>query len=69
MVGVEISTEGMPNSAKIGHIDYVIYGSDGKPMAVIEAKKTSIDPSVGKHQAELYADCLEAKYGVKAIIY
>lgn len=69
MVGVEISTEGMPNSAKIGHIDYVIYGSDGKPMAVIEAKKTSIDPSVGKRQAELYADCLEAKYGVKPIIY
>ncbi|MDD2299956.1 MAG: DEAD/DEAH box helicase family protein [Fermentimonas sp.] len=69
MVGLEISTEGMPNSANAGYIDYVIYGSDGKPLAVIEAKKTSVDPSVGKHQAELYADCLEAKYGVKPIIY
>ncbi|MDD4056007.1 MAG: type I restriction enzyme HsdR N-terminal domain-containing protein, partial [Bacteroides sp.] len=69
IVGLEISTEGMPNSAKVGFIDYVVYGSDSKPLAVIEAKKTSVDPSVGKHQAELYADCLEAKYGVKPIIY
>ena len=69
MVGVEISTAGMPNRANVGHIDYVIYGLDGKPLAVIEAKKTSIDPSTGKHQAELYADCLEAKWGVKPIIY
>lgn len=69
MVGVEISTVGMPNSANVGFIDYVIFGNDGKPLAVIEAKKTSIDPSSGKHQAELYANCLEAKYGVKPIIY
>lgn len=68
-VGVEISTEGMPNSANIGIIDYVIYGNDGKPLAVIEAKKTTVDPSVGKHQAELYADCLEAQYGIKPVIY
>lgn len=69
LVGLEISTAGMPNSAKIGHIDYVIFGSDGKPLAVIEAKKTNVDPAAGKHQAELYADCLDAKYGVKPIIY
>ncbi len=69
MVGMEISAAGMPNSTNIGHIDYVIFGSDGKPLAVIEAKKTSVDPSAGKHQAELYADCLEAKYGVKPVIY
>ncbi len=68
-VGIEICTKGMPNSANIGFIDYVIYGIDGKPLAVIEAKKTSVDPAVGKHQAELYADCLEAEYGIKPVIY
>ncbi len=52
-----------------GFIDYVIFGSDGKPLAVIEAKKTSVDPAVGKHQAELYAECLVAKYGVSPVIY
>ena len=68
-VGIEISTEGMPNSQNVGYIDYVIFGVDGKPLAVVEAKKTSKDPIVGKHQAELYAKCLEAEYGVKPVIY
>lgn len=78
MVGVEIEVKGMGGTGgqtgmfvhpKKGYIDYVIYGKDGKPLAVIEAKKTSVDPSIGKHQAELYADCLEAEHGVKPIIY
>ena len=39
------------------------------PLAVVEAKKTSVDPVVGKAQAELYAKCLEAKYGVMPVVY
>ena len=39
------------------------------PLAVIEAKKTSVSPIKGKHQAELYADCLEKQYGRRPVIY
>lgn len=68
-VGVEISTAGMPNNQNVGYIDYVMFGADGKALAVVEAKKTSVDPIAGKHQAELYAECLETEYGVKPVIY
>lgn len=68
-VGIEIEVTGMPNQKQIGYVDYVIFGLDGKPLALIEAKKASVDPIVGKHQAELYAQCLEEMYGVKPIIY
>ena len=67
--GIEIEVEGMPNSQRKGFVDYVLFGSNGKPLAVVEAKRTSKDPVAGKHQAELYADCLEQKYGVKPVIY
>lgn len=66
---VEIEVEGMPNATGKGYADYVLYGDNGKPLAVIEAKRTSKDPVVGKHQAELYADCLERKHGVRPVVY
>ena len=49
----------MPNKTGIGYADYVLWGDDGKPLAVVEAKKTTVDPEAGKQQAKLYADCLE----------
>lgn len=67
--GIEIEVEGMPNTQGIGYCDYVLYGRDGKPLAVVEAKKTSVSPSVGRHQADLYAECMEKKYGYKPVIY
>ena len=66
---VEVELEGMPNPNGIGYADYVLFGSDGKPLAVIEAKRTSLSPMKGKHQAELYAECLEQKYGRRPVIY
>ena len=66
---IEIEVEGMPNNSGKGYADYVLFGDDGKPLALIEAKRTSVDPVVGKHQAELYADALERRYGVKPVIY
>lgn len=66
---VEIEVAGMPNNAGKGYADYVLFGSDGLPLAVVEAKRTSKDANVGKHQAELYADCLETRYGVRPVIY
>lgn len=66
---IEVEVDGMPNNAGKGYADYVLFGKDGKPLAVIEAKRTSKDANVGKHQAELYADCLEKRYGVRPVIY
>ena len=66
---IEVELEGMPNAHDVGFADYVLFGSNGKPLAVIEAKRTSVSPTKGKHQAELYADCIEAKYGVRPVIY
>lgn len=66
---IEIEVHGMPNAHDVGYADYVLFGSNGQPLAVVEAKKTSVSPIKGKHQAELYADCLERKYGVRPVIY
>lgn len=66
---IEVEVNGMPNSAGKGYVDYVLFGTDGKPLAVVEAKRTSKDAVVGKHQAELYADCLEKRYHVRPVIY
>lgn len=51
-----------------GSADYVLWGVDGKPLAVIEAKRTKRDPSEGQYQAELYARGLYAQYGVYPVI-
>ncbi|AUD62130.1 hypothetical protein BK010_00390 [Tenericutes bacterium MO-XQ] len=67
--GVEIKVTGMPNKEKIGFVDYVLYGNDAKPLAVVEAKKTSVSPIKGKEQAILYANCLQKQYGYLPIIY
>ena len=66
---IEVEVEGMPNAEGKGYCDYVLFGSNGLPLAVIEAKRTSVSPIKGKHQAELYAECLEKRYGVKPVIY
>ncbi|MBN2657183.1 MAG: DEAD/DEAH box helicase family protein [Spirochaetales bacterium] len=66
---IEEEVTGMPNSSGTGFVDYVLYGDDGKPLALIEAKRTSIDPRQGKDQAKLYADCLEQKYNHRPIIF
>lgn len=65
---IEIKTEDMPNVSKTGYIDYVLFGRNGVPLALIEAKKTSKSVSEGKHQATLYADCLQKKYGIRPVI-
>ncbi len=33
----------MPNESGVGYVDYVLYGENGKPLAVVEAKRTSKD--------------------------
>lgn len=65
----EYEVEGMPNDEGIGYIDYVLWGDDGLPLAVIEAKRTIRSPKEGKQQSKLYADCLEKKFGRRPVIY
>lgn len=67
--GVEVRLEGMPNRPGEGFADYVLWGTDGKPLAVVEAKRTLSDPDVGKQQAKLYADCLEQLHGQRPLIF
>ena len=52
-----------------GFVDYVLFGKDGLPLAVIEAKRTSKDPNAGRKQAVLYADCLERKFGRRPVMF
>lgn len=68
-IGEEIELFGMPNSTEKGYADYVLYGDNGKPLAVIEAKRTSKDPKIGQQQAKLYADCLEKQYDQRPVIF
>ncbi|WP_414569409.1 DEAD/DEAH box helicase family protein [Nostoc sp. CCY 9925] len=65
----EYEVQGMPNDTGIGRVDYVLWGDDGKPLAVIEAKRTRKSPEAGKHQAKLYADCLEQRFGQRPLIF
>jgi len=39
--------------------DYVLLGKDGKPLAVVEAKKSFVDAAIGREQAKQY--CYYAK--------
>ncbi|KPI48756.1 DEAD/DEAH box helicase [Clostridioides difficile] len=68
-IGEEIEVQGMPNESGVGYVDYVLYGENGKPLAVVEAKRTSKNPKIGQQQAKLYADCLEKKYSQRPIIF
>lgn len=65
----EYEVTGMPNEQGVGYADYVLWGDDGKPLAVVEAKKTTVDPDIGRQQAKLYADCLESMHGQRPIIF
>ena len=65
----EYEVTGMPNEQGKGFVDYVLWGVDGLPLAVVEAKRTTKSAAVGQQQAKLYADCLEAAYGRRPAIF
>ena len=65
----EFEVIGMPNQQGKGFVDYVLWGEDGKPLGLVEAKRTRRDPRDGQQQAKLYADCLEHQYGQRPLIF
>ena len=72
----EFPVTGMPAAAGAkgdtpgkGFVDYVLWGDDGLPLGVVEAKRTTRDPKVGQEQARLYADALEQRFGQRPVIF
>lgn len=65
----EFEVTGMPTTDGKGYVDYVLWGADGLPLAVVEAKRTTKSPQLGQQQAKLYADRLEAMFGRRPVIF
>ena len=65
----EIQVTGLPHGSGIGFCDYVLYGKNGKPLAVVEAKRTSEEASKGQQQVRQYGMCLQKQYGYTPILY
>lgn len=67
----EYPVTGMPNNSKGGQgfVDYVLWGENGLPIGLVEAKRTRKDAIAGQQQAKLYADRLEAAHGQRPVIF
>ncbi len=65
---LQVSTPDQPYG-KDQFADYVLLGPDGKPLAVVEAKRTSRDELAGKRQAADYAEAIKAKTGINPFIF
>lgn len=65
----EFAVSGMPSDGGKGYVDYVLWGDDGKPLGLVEAKRTKRDPAAGQQQAKLYADCVEISFGQRPVIF
>lgn len=48
----ECAVEGMPTESGKGYADYVLWGKDGLPLAVVEAKRTLENERKGKTQGQ-----------------
>lgn len=68
-VKTEFPVSPFPNPSGKGYVDYVLFDNVGKPIALVETKKTLESPATGQHQAKLYADTLEQMYQVRPVIY
>ncbi|MBF0142628.1 MAG: DEAD/DEAH box helicase family protein, partial [Magnetococcales bacterium] len=68
-VGQEVEVDHQPTQTGKGYADYVLWNDDGKPLAVVEAKKTAKSAELGRKQAQLYADGLEKMHGQRPVIF
>lgn len=65
----EFPVTGMLTESDQGFVDYMLWGDNGLPLALIEAKRSRRDARVGQQQAKLYADALEKQFGQRPIIF
>ena len=68
-VELERKVSGMPNKGGTGFVDYLLLGKNGLPLAVVEAKRTMVDPSAGREQAKIYGDLLKGETGQAPLIF
>lgn len=68
-VSKEYKLKDQPTESGTGYADYVLWDDDGAPLAVIEAKKSAVDPERGRTQAKIYADALFNEKGVRPAIF
>lgn len=58
------------NKSGKGYVDYVLWGENGQPLAVVEAKKSgNTSLQAGREQARLYADALEKMGYQRPVIF
>ena len=65
----EVLVKHQPTASGEGAADYVLFDDNGKPLAVIEAKKSAEDPQKGRNQAKIYADGIEQEYHQRPVIF
>lgn len=65
----EVEVQGMPNKSEKGYADYVLFDDMHRPLAIVEAKRTCVDVAEGRHQAKLYADCLEKECHRRPVVF
>src|SRR5258706_796906 len=65
----EFEVGGMPNEEGKGFVDYVLWGDDGRPLGLVEAKRTRRGARGGQPQAKLYDDCLDRQFGQGPLIF
>ena len=68
-VAQEEEVKYQPTTTGIGYADYVLRDDNGLPLAVVEAKKSAKDATIGRKQAQLYADGLERMHGQRPVIF
>ncbi len=68
-VGQEVEVQHQATATGKGYCDYVLWDDNGKPLAVIEAKKTVVDARAGQEQAKQYADALEKQHNQRPMIF
>ncbi|MGH4049959.1 MAG: DEAD/DEAH box helicase family protein [Clostridium sp.] len=69
LVRLELPLKDHKKIGGTGAADYVLFNKKAEPIAVVEAKKTSVDPIIGRQQALDYANTIEKKYGKRPIIF
>lgn len=65
----EYPVTGLPTPSGKGKVDYVLWGDNGKPLAVVEAKRAMKSSQAGQEQARYYANALEAETGQRPLIF
>ncbi|MCA8938769.1 MAG: DEAD/DEAH box helicase family protein, partial [Planctomycetes bacterium] len=68
-VRVEEHVDHQPTATGSGYVDYVLWDSDGSPLAVVEAKRVAVSAADAREQAMIYAEALHKKHGVKPFVF